>query len=117
MTSQFEINNRPINQAAAYWMKQEGEEPEQMQPMYQLLLWETERGLTRMSGYAVNDHDRWLIQQIAEADDQEWAYRELVYMGGLETLDADAIKKAGSPRNAAALLLEVWEQKYPEPRD
>ena len=117
MTSQSEINNRPINQAAAYWMRQEGEEPEQIQSMYQLLLWETERGLTKMSGYPVSDPDRWLIQQIAEAEDQEWAYRELIYQEDEELLDADAIKEAGSPRNAAALLLEVWEEKYPEPRD
>ena len=58
-----------------------------------------------------------LGQQIAEAEDQEWAYRELIYRGDAELLDANAIKKAGSPRNAAALLLEVWEAKYPETRD
>ena len=39
MTPRSEINNRPINQAAAYWMRPVGEEPGWDQPIDQRLLW------------------------------------------------------------------------------
>ncbi|MBP0122322.1 MAG: hypothetical protein ITD39_08345 [Nitrospira sp.] len=47
MTPRSEINNRPINQAAAYWMRQVGEEPGWDQPIDQRLFWGTENGLMR----------------------------------------------------------------------
>ena len=47
MTPRSEINNRPINQAAAYWMRPVGEEPGWDQPIDQRLLWRTENGLMR----------------------------------------------------------------------
>jgi len=62
MTPRSEINNRPINQAAAYWMRQVGEEPGWDQPIDQ-----RESPSVRLSGV-----DMPLHAGDTRAQDQEW---------------------------------------------